>query len=422
MKLTVTTKSSLGGALAAALMALGLAAAPAQAADPIKIGLGQSLTGGLAVNGKAALLAQQIWEADINAKGGLLGRPVKLIYYDDQSNPATVPGIYQKLLSVDKADLVVSGYATVQIAPALPIMIQNNKTFISLFGLAVNSEFHYDRYFSMIPSGPDPKPAFTEGFFQAAMAQSPKPTTVAFASADIEFAHNCVDGARENAKKLGLKTVYDKTYPGNNTDFSPIIRAVQAANPDIFLICSYVTDSVGMVQALNEVGYKPKMVGGGMVGLQSPAIKTKLGPMLNGIVDYDMWEPAPKMQNPEILAFLKKYQAKAGAAGVDPLGYYLPPYAYAQMQVLADAVEGTKGLDDKKLADYLRSHTFKTVVGDVKFGKDGEWAKSGMLQVQFHDIKDHSLDQFRDVSKQTIVAPAEYASGKLIYPFAEAKK
>ncbi len=422
MKSTFTTTSCLSGALGAALLALGLAAAPAQAAEPIKIGMAQSLTGPLAVNGKAALLAEQIWEADINAKGGLLGRPVKIIDYDDQSNPSTVPGIYQKLLSVDKVDLVVSGYATVQIAPALPVMIQNNKTFISLFGLAVNSEFHYDRYFSMIPSGPTPKPAFTAGFFDVAMQQNPKPQTVAFASADIEFAHNCVDGARENAKKAGLKTVYDKTYPGNTTDFTPIIRAVQAANPDIFLVCSYVADSTGMVRALNEVGYKPKMVGGGMVGLQSPAIKMQLGSLLNGIVNYDMWEPSPKLESPEIDAFLKKYQAKAGEAGVDPLGYYLPPFAYAMMQVLADAVEGTKSLDDAKLADYLRSHSFKTVVGDVKFGKDGEWATSKMLQIQFHDLKDNSLDQFRTDDHQTIVAPAEYASGKVIYPFAEAKK
>lgn len=422
MTLKVTSRNRLTGVLTAALVGLGLATAPAQAADPIKIGFSQSLTGGLAVNGKAALLAQQIWEADVNAKGGLLGRPVKLIYYDDQSNPSTVPGIYQKLISVDKADLLVSGYATVQIAPAMPIVIQANKTFVSLFGLAVNSEFHYDRYFSMIPSGPDPKPAFTQGFFEAAMQQNPKPQTIAFASADMEFAHNCIDGARENAKKAGLKVVYDQSYPPATADFTPIVRAVQATNPDIFLICSYVTDSTGMVRALNEVGFKPKMVGGGMVGLQSPAIKTQLGPELNGITNYDMWEPAPKLENPEIDAFLKKYQAKAASAGVDPLGYYLPPFAYAQMQVVAEAVEGTKSLDDGKLADYMRTHTFHTVVGDVKFGKDGEWAQSKMLQVQFHGITNNSLDQFKTADHQTIVAPAEDASGKLIYPYAEAKK
>src|SRR5499433_3989986 len=138
-------------------------AAWAQSGEPIKIGYGISQTGGLAPNGKSALLAQKIWEEDINAKGGLLGRPVKLIYYDDQSNPATVPGIYTKLLDVDKADIVIGPYATAIIAPAMPIVMQKKKTFVTLLGLAVNSEFHYPNYFAMIPSGPNAKSAFTKG-------------------------------------------------------------------------------------------------------------------------------------------------------------------------------------------------------------------------------------------------------------------
>src|SRR6202166_5433201 len=115
--------------------AVGLAMArphPAVAAEPIKIGFGMGLTGGLAANGKAALLAMKIWEEETNAKGGLLGRPVQLIYYDDQSNPSTVPGIFTKLLDVDKVDLIIGGYGTAQIAPALPIVIQRNKVFIGL--------------------------------------------------------------------------------------------------------------------------------------------------------------------------------------------------------------------------------------------------------------------------------------------------
>src|SRR5216684_647824 len=114
--------------------------ASAQSGEPIKIGYGISQTGGLAPNGKSALLAQKIWEEDVNAKGGLLGRPVKLIYYDDQTNPATVPGIYTKLIDVDKVDLIIGPYATAQIAPAMPVVMSKNKMFIGLFGLAVNSE------------------------------------------------------------------------------------------------------------------------------------------------------------------------------------------------------------------------------------------------------------------------------------------
>src|SRR5215203_2299574 len=95
--------------------------AQAPSGEPIKIGFGMALTGPLAANGKQALLGMKIWEDQTNAKGGLLGRPVKLVYYDDQSNPSTVPGIYTKLLDVDKVELVVGGYATSMIAPAMPV-------------------------------------------------------------------------------------------------------------------------------------------------------------------------------------------------------------------------------------------------------------------------------------------------------------
>src|SRR5471030_957265 len=183
-----------GAAAALAVGVMSFGNAVAQDKEPIKIGFSMALTGPLAANGKQALLGAKIWEEETNAKGGLLGRPVQLIDYDDQSNPANVPGIYTKLLDVDKVDLVVSGYATNMVAPAIPVVMQKNKTFIGLFALAANSEFHYPKYFSMLPSGPTPKEAFTEGFFQAAIAQNPKPTTVAIAAEDAEFSHNAADG------------------------------------------------------------------------------------------------------------------------------------------------------------------------------------------------------------------------------------
>jgi hypothetical protein len=125
------------------------------------------------------LLAHKIWEDDTNARGGLLGRTVKLVYYDDQTNPAAVPGIYAKLLDVDKVDLIIGGYGTNMLAPAMPVVIHRNKLLVGLFGLAVNSEFNYPKYFSMVPNGPQPKLALTKGLFDTAMAQNSKPTTVA---------------------------------------------------------------------------------------------------------------------------------------------------------------------------------------------------------------------------------------------------
>ena len=395
----------------------------AHAQNPITIGFGMALTGGLAPNGKAALLAMQIWESDINAKGGLLGRPVKLVYYDDQSNPSTIPAIYTKLLDVDKVDLVVSGYATNMIAPAMPVIMQHDRTFLSLLGLAVNTEFHYPKYFSFTPTGgPHPKQSFAAGFFATAMAQTPKPQTLAIVGADAEFPHNAMDGARELAKQDGLKIVYDKTYPPTTTDYTPIVRAIQATNPDLVLVCSYPPDTVGMIRAASEVGLKTKLFGGGMVGLQSTAIKAQLGPLLNGIVDYDFWLPWSGLASDEAKKFLTEYQAKAGSAGVDALGYYLPPFAYGYMQVLQQAVEGTKSLDQDKLADYLRSHTFKTVVGDVKFGPDGEWAEARVMEVQFQKLKNNDVAQFKDPKTEVILWPPQLKTGDLKYPYTDAKQ
>ncbi len=410
------------GAAALAVFALALGALPGNAADPLRIGFGMALTGPLAPNGKSALLAMKIWEEDINAKGGLLGRPVQLVYYDDKSSPSEVPAIYTKLLDVDHVDLIVGGYATNMLAPAMPVVMQKNRLFIGMLGLAVNKEFDYPKYFAMIPSGPEPKPAFTKGFFDVAMAQDPKPKTVAIVGADAEFSRNASDGAHENAKAAGLKIVYNRNYPPATTDFSPIVRGMQAANPDLAVICSYPLDSVGMVRAINEIGFKAKMIGGGMVGLQATVFKTQLGPLLNGIVNYDFWLPVKSMEFPGVLDMMKKYQARAAGEGVDPLGYYMAPWGYAYLQVLGQAVEATKSLDDDKLADYVRNNTFQTVVGDVKFGKGGEWAQSRVLQVQFQHIKGNAVDQFRDIATQVVVAPDPYKSGSVIYPYEKAKE
>jgi branched-chain amino acid transport system substrate-binding protein len=402
----------------AAGAAVGIAVPAIAQNKPFTIGFSMSLTGPLAPNGKAALMASQIWEEDINAKGGLLGRPVKLVYYDDQSNPSTIPGLYTKLIDVDKVDIIASSYATNMVAPAMPIVMQNDRAFFSLLGLAANSEFNYKRYFSMTPTGgPHPKESFAEGFFEVAAAQTPKPMTVAMCGADAEFPRNAMEGAREVVKRLGLKIVYDKTYPPNTADYTPVVRAVQATNPDIFLACSYPADTVGLIRASHEVGFKPKIYGGGMVGLQATAIKTQLGPLLNGIVVYDFWLPWAGFASDAGRDFVKKYQTKSEAAGVDILGYYLPPFAYARMEVIEQAVKATGGTNDDKLAEYCRKTTFKTVVGDVAFNEQGEWATAQVLAVQFQGIQGNGVDQFKDPKSEVILWPSKYKTGDIQYPY-----
>ena len=415
--------SAIAVAVVVMLAAFEVVPAEAPSGQPITIGFSMPLTGGLAVNGTSGLLAMQIWAEDTNAKGGLLGRPVKLDYYDDQTNPSLVPGIYTKLLDVDKVDLVISAYGTNVTAPALPVVIQHNMTFMGLFAMDVNEEFHYPKYFSMLPVGPDPRAAISEGFFEIIKANKDKLglKTIALAVDDGEATRNTADGARVNLKKAGLDVVYDKTYPPTTTDFTPIVRAMQATNPDVVYIASYPPDSVGLIRAMHEIGLNTKVCCGTMTGPQSTSIKTSLGPMLNGIITFDFWLPAPTLRFPGVMEFLQRYQEQAAGKGVDPLGYYLAPWAYADLQVLGAAVEGAKSLDQDKIADYIRTHTFKTVIVDVEFGEKGEWKKARLMTVQFQDIAGTSIDNFRDGKGEVVLWPDQYKAGEPILPYSSIK-
>lgn len=235
----------------AALLLAALFALPARAADPIRIGFSDNLTGGSAPNGKQLLLSFQIWRDDVNAKGGLMGRPVELVFYDDQTNPSNVPGIYTKLIDIDKVELLVGPYGTNFVAPAIPVVMQHDKLTLGLFAVDVNRHFHYARYFSMISTGSNAGQRFSEGFFALAATQTPKPKTVAIIGADAEFGRTLTDGAVDNAKAAGFEVVYHQSYPPPTQDFAPIIRAVQATYPDLVFVASYPPDTVGIVRAMS---------------------------------------------------------------------------------------------------------------------------------------------------------------------------
>jgi branched-chain amino acid transport system substrate-binding protein len=412
------------GTLATATLAgpLSLARVSAQGGNPIKVGAGLSLTGGTAAPGKVILTALEIWRDDINAKGGLLGRPVQLIVYDDQSTTANVPGLYTKLITVDKVDLLIGPYGTNFVAPAMPTIMQHNKLTVSITAIGINRQFKYDKYFSMLSVGPEGINAFSKGFFEIAAAQSPKPQTVAILAADAEFARSCADGAREELKKHGFKVVYDQTYPPATADFSPVVRAIQAANPDIVYIGAYPPDNVGIVRAANEVGLSPKMFGGAMIGMLVTPIKVQLGPIMNGLIIGENMTPAAAAKIAGLPDFLKRYTAKASAAGVDPLGFAWGPFAYSAGQVLAQAVSETKSLDHNVLGTYMHKANFDTVAGSFTYSKDGEWSKSRQVFTQFQNVQPNNLDQFKTGQVQPIIWPADLKTGNVIYPYADARK
>jgi branched-chain amino acid transport system substrate-binding protein len=389
---------------------------------PIRIGYCLSLTGPLASNGKTARLAHQIWEQGVNRKGGLLGRQVQMVCIDDETNPKLVPDIYKRLVDDEKVDLVIGGYGDNSVAPAMPLIMERKRYLVALMALAVNASLGYANYFVMIPTGPSPSEALTEGFFELAARQSPKPQSMAILAADAPFSKSPVQGAKAHADKHGFKVVSDARYPLSAADLAPFIRDLKPINPDILFLCSYLNDSAALLRAINEVGLEPKMMGGAMIGPQNGSIKAQLGPLLNGLVNYEYWLPVPKMMYPGVAEMIANYQSLAQDAGADPLGYYVAPQAYAQMQVVEQAVAGTGSLDDAKLAQFTRDSAFKTVVGDVKFGTGGGWSAARVLEVQYQNIKGADLSDFKDARTQAVVWPSSLASGELIYPYAKAKR
>jgi len=392
--------------------------AGAAAAQPVKVGMSMPQTGPLGAGGKAALVALRMWVEDVNAKGGLLGRKVELIAYDDQTNPALTPSIYTKLLDVDKVDLLIAPYGTVPTAPIMPLVKQRGLLLMGNFSFQVNSTVKHDMWFNNAPWN-NASSWFT-GYFEAGQKVGAK--TIAFLAADQEFAQNLANGAKLLAKKGGLKTVYEQNYPPTTVDFSSMIRAIRSVKPDLVFVASYPNDSVAIVRAANEIGVGPsvQLFGGGMVGLQFTPNMVSLGKLLNGIVNYNSYVPGLKY--PGIDEFLSRYAKKAVEEKVDPLGFYLPPFNYAIGQMLEQAVNATKSLEHKKLADYLRNHEMKTIVGPIRYGPDGEWANARVVQAQFRGIIDKDMDQFRQPGKQVVLYPGAYKTGEAITPFEKARK
>jgi len=421
--MTTLSRHIISAATLAALAALSVASfsLPAAAEEPLKIGFSMAETGPLAGTGKSALLAMTMWAEDTNAKGGLLGRQVKLVHYDDQSNPANVPAIYAKLLDIDKVDLINSGYGTPLIAATIPLAMQHDMVLIGLFGLANNAKFKYDKFFGIFPAGEKPALTIMQPFFDAAMTMNPKPKTVAAVYPEMEFGHAIMNGIKAAASAAGLQIVYDQGFPPSMTDLTTVVRQIQATNPDIVAIGTQPGQSIAIVRAISEVGLKAMIVGGGMTGLQTPDAEGLLGEQLNGFVNFNIWLPAPKMQYPGVMDFLKRYQERAKVAGVDPIGYYMAPWAYADLQILGQAVEATKSTAGDKLGPYMHENTFKTLIGDVKFGESGEWANPRMLAAQFQHVKGNDIEQFKGTDTLIVLSPAEYKSGDLIYPFQDAR-
>lgn len=405
------------GALLAAPSVLRGAYAQAQ---PIRIGASASLTGPLSST-KNTVIGYELWRDDINAAGGLLGRQVELVIYDDQSLPATVPGIYSKLVDVDKVDFLISPYGANLTAPVMPFAKQRDRFIIGILTLAANDAIKHDKFFQAAPWGPNGGQDYARGFFELADAEGIK--KMAILAADTEFSKTAATGGRRVCEQFGMQIVDYQIYPPANRDFTAILRNIRAANAEAVFVCSYPADSTGIVRGLQEVGVgdQVRLFGGSMVGPQYASLLEDLGSALNGIVNFHLYVPEPTLKFAGIESFLARYAPIAKQRQVDPLGFYIPPFCYAAGQLISTAVKATGTLDQAQVAHWLHANAVDTIVGKIAFNDLGDWTQRRVLMCQFQNVQGNDLDQFRQPGKQVIVDPPAFKSGKLV-PFADARK
>ena len=287
-------------------------------------------------------------------------------YYDDQSSPSQRAGIYTKLITVDKVDLLLGPYATNMVAPAMPVIMQNNKMTISLRRSASTGTSTIRRYFSMVPVGPKGPGAFSTGSSSWRRQQNAE-------------AADCGDrggrrGVRPDRARRAPATTPRQPASRSSTTVRirrprptslPVVRAVQAANPDIVYVAAYPPDTVGIIRAANEINLAPKMFGGAMIGMLVTPIKVQLGPLANGLVIGETFRAsADRSNSPAVADLFKRYQAKAAAQRTDPLGHGFVPFGYAAGQSARAGGRGDQEHRTTRSSRELHPHnTFKTVVG-----------------------------------------------------------
>jgi branched-chain amino acid transport system substrate-binding protein len=299
----------------------------------------------------------------------------------------------------------------------MPVVMQRNMTFLTIFGAGVNESFKYDRHFNVNVVGDNMKETYAKGFFEV-IAQLPSPArSIALVAVDNEFAQKAAESARFFANQAKLRIVYDRSYPPTTVDFTPTVRSIQSARPDVVFIASYPPDSNGILRAVNELRFQPAILGGAMVGPQLAAMQAQMGPILNNLVNWDTYSPEPTMDFPGVAAFHVKYRELAPAAQTDLLGNYIPPYAYAQMQVLEQTLTRLGRIDQAAMAADMHANEFDTIVGKFRFSKSGEWAEPRNLYCQFQNITDGELEKYKRAGTKVILAPANLKSGAMRAPY-----
>lgn len=384
-------------------LALVVSASAAPSGPPIRVGGTLGLTGPLAATALVHKVAGEIYVEQINKRGGLLGRPVEWVLLDDQSKPDLARTLYEKLITVDKVDLLLGPYGTGTILSAMAVAQRHGKVLVHhTFGIPHMAK--YERHFPTWALGPEPARTFPNTLLDALAASDKPPKTIAVVTSKFPSVHFLSVGAREVAAKRGLREVLYLEYEFGNRDFGPIAARVRDANPDFLWMGAVGLDGNLLLDALKKLDYTPKS----HFYLYPAPGPLALAPEGKHALSMTIFEEHPPFTSgATVTDFVKLYHERAAKAGL-PYQFVDTQAAasYSAWQVIETAVTATKSLDDKVLSQWLRANRVDTIQGRMRFDGPNNYGDDLSKVKQVQD------------GKWVVVWPKEFAApgARLLVP------
>ena len=373
--------------------------------DPIVIGAALPLTGVLGSTGKQVQIGYETWLEAVNEKGGISGRPVQMIIYDDQSDPTSTKSLYQKLVSVDNVDLLLGPYAASEALAAAPIAEQNNMVMINpITASKALYESDYEWQFKTTTGGGELvcQPLFD--LFDT-LPSDAKPHTIAIAVAASEGFLPIAEEARNIAGNRSYEVVYYEVFPMTTADATGIISNAKAKNPDVFIGLGYVQHDQLLLTTAYELGFKPKVL-----FFQTSSVYsfiTDLGEeVMNGVthnVPFDY-----RLNYVGVEEFANRVENKYGVSGKEIDSGAAT--AYASCQLIEAAIKGTGGVNNTSIRNWLLSNTVDTVIGPWKVDQNAV-ARGVRYIPELRTTISQWLNGYREV-----VYPQELATESFLYP------
>jgi branched-chain amino acid transport system substrate-binding protein len=370
---------------------------------PIIVGGTLGLTGQYSGPSAGYKAAYEFWLSKVNEGGGLLGRKVELRIYDDESNPTTAQQLYQRLINQDQADLLLAPYTTAVGGAVVPLTERAGKVLWD--GGFVSAKLHSESKL-LVSSWPYQEPEYPRPLFELfkTLPADSKPKTLAVVTAQNPFTlvardgFNGAGGVLNYAKEQGIRVVFNEEYDQRATDVSGLIQQAKAANPDVFITLSLPNDSALIAKTVNQLAFAPKFYCS--CGSQVTTLPNwkDLGAAGNNV--FSTTTAWPTQDNPLLKELFAELQKKFGYT-------QLPAYGaggLAILQVMQQAVEGAKSLDQQQLREYVGANTFETAVGDLKYQPDGT-LEFGALLVQYQGTENQ------------VVWPEDVKTGDARIPF-----